>query len=107
MQFRIFLLITLLTISTLAKVIIVQDPFFHDTKIKARRMKCDYYLDLRVLENANALYFKMKDVGLHKVWVSKRKLVKREGRRYLLESTEMENDQTRNFLTFVVQNLTK
>ena len=88
MQSLIFLLvISLSAISVLAKIIKVQDPFFHATAIRADKMKCKcrHYLDLNVKENARALYAKMVDKEVHKVWVSKNKLVVREGRHIYVE----------------------
>lgn len=69
------------TFWVLAKVITVQEPIFHASKIIAKKVDCNCrrILDLTVKENVKALYFKMMDKGISRAWVTKKRLVVRRG----------------------------
>jgi hypothetical protein len=87
MQISSFLLVvSLIAISALAKIVKVQDPIFHATKIKPVKVKCMCKRSHRKLlnvdrkETASALYYKMLDKKVRKVLISEDEVVVRKGK---------------------------
>jgi hypothetical protein len=87
MTFNFLLFVTLLSFSAFAKVVKIQEPIFHVTEISAKSLdcKCKFLFDSRVKENAKALFLKMKDKGVFRVWVSGKELVIRKGKHLYLK----------------------
>jgi hypothetical protein len=87
MIFIFFLLVILISFSALANVVKIQEPIFHVTKISAKNLECNckFFFDPLNKENAKALFLKMKNKRVFRVWVSKRELVIREGKHLYLK----------------------
>ena len=87
-------LVTIASLLTLATAIEAQDPIFHASQITANRFKhnCKYTLDLDVKANADALYDKMIEKKVKRVWVSNKTqaVIRKDGKLHIKYNGDFE-----------------